>query len=373
MPPRPTKMRRRRLARAGDRRGARMRFEAVGAARSALHLRQLRRRQAQRVRLCRRPARRRAPPSRAVQPAVPLWRRRPRQDPPDARHRLARSASAIRDRRVLYLSAEKFMYRFIRALRTKDTMAFKELFRSVDVLMVDDVQFISGKDSDPGGVLPHLQRAGRPEPADRASPPTSRPSDLRGHRGAACARGSAGAWSPTSTRPPTSCGSASCRPRPSSCGVAVPPKVLEFLAHQITSNVRELEGRAEPRRRPRQPDRPRDHARDGAGGAARPAARQRPPGHDRGDPEARWPSTTTSAGRHDLGRGARAAVARPRQVAMYLAKQLTPRSLPEIGTQVRRPRPHHGDARRAQDRGAARLRCLASPRTSSCCSGCCEG
>ena len=42
-------------------------------------------------------------------------------------------------------------------------MAFKELFRSVDVLMVDDVQFISGKDIDPGRVLPHLQRAGRPE------------------------------------------------------------------------------------------------------------------------------------------------------------------------------------------------------------------
>jgi hypothetical protein len=48
---------------------------------------------------------------------------------------------------VVYLSAEKFMYQFIRALRFKDTMAFKEQFRSVDVLMIDDVQFISGKDS----------------------------------------------------------------------------------------------------------------------------------------------------------------------------------------------------------------------------------
>ncbi len=49
--------------------------------------------------------------------------------------------------RVLYLSAEQFMYRFVQALRFKDTMSFKELFRSVDVLMVDDVQFIAGKDS----------------------------------------------------------------------------------------------------------------------------------------------------------------------------------------------------------------------------------
>ncbi|WP_332308142.1 DnaA ATPase domain-containing protein, partial [Elstera litoralis] len=50
-------------------------------------------------------------------------------------------------RRVIYLSAEKFMYQFIRALRFKDTVAFKDQFRSVDVLMIDDVQFISGKDS----------------------------------------------------------------------------------------------------------------------------------------------------------------------------------------------------------------------------------
>ena len=49
--------------------------------------------------------------------------------------------------RILYLSAEQFMYRFVRALRQQDTMAFKQLFRSVDVLMVDDVQFIAGKNS----------------------------------------------------------------------------------------------------------------------------------------------------------------------------------------------------------------------------------
>ena len=49
--------------------------------------------------------------------------------------------------RVLYLSAEQFMYRFVQALRERQVMDFKELFRSVDVLMVDDVQFIAGKDS----------------------------------------------------------------------------------------------------------------------------------------------------------------------------------------------------------------------------------
>ena len=49
--------------------------------------------------------------------------------------------------KILYLSAEQFMYRFVQALRFKDTISFKEMFRSVDVLMVDDVQFIAGKSS----------------------------------------------------------------------------------------------------------------------------------------------------------------------------------------------------------------------------------
>ncbi|WP_407493710.1 chromosomal replication initiator protein DnaA [Pseudooceanicola sp. MF1-13] len=48
---------------------------------------------------------------------------------------------------VVYLSAEQFMYRFVQAIRERRTMDFKSLFRTVDVLMVDDVQFIAGKDS----------------------------------------------------------------------------------------------------------------------------------------------------------------------------------------------------------------------------------
>ncbi|MGR3290661.1 MAG: chromosomal replication initiator protein DnaA [Paracoccaceae bacterium] len=49
--------------------------------------------------------------------------------------------------RVVYLSAEQFMYRFVQAIRENQMMDFKQMFRSVDVLMVDDVQFIAGKDS----------------------------------------------------------------------------------------------------------------------------------------------------------------------------------------------------------------------------------
>ncbi|MFY9590072.1 chromosomal replication initiator protein DnaA [Rickettsia endosymbiont of Halotydeus destructor] len=51
------------------------------------------------------------------------------------------------NRKVIYMSAEKFMYQFVKSLRNKDVMSFKEKFRSVDVLMIDDIQFICGKDS----------------------------------------------------------------------------------------------------------------------------------------------------------------------------------------------------------------------------------
>ncbi len=63
-------------------------------------------------------------------------------------HAIAWELKARRpDLNVLYLSAEQFMYRFVQALSERKMMDFKFLFRAVDVLMVDDVQFIAGKDS----------------------------------------------------------------------------------------------------------------------------------------------------------------------------------------------------------------------------------
>lgn len=49
--------------------------------------------------------------------------------------------------RVAYMSAEKFMVEFVTAMRAKDTLTFKQRLRSADLLMIDDVQFIAGKDS----------------------------------------------------------------------------------------------------------------------------------------------------------------------------------------------------------------------------------
>ena len=66
-------------------------------------------------------------------------------------HLMHAIANELRQKRpelnVLYLSAEQFMYRFVTALRERKMIDFKQIFRSVDVLMVDDVQFIAGKDS----------------------------------------------------------------------------------------------------------------------------------------------------------------------------------------------------------------------------------
>jgi len=50
-------------------------------------------------------------------------------------------------KKVVYLSAEKFMFHFVQSIRNNDVMLFKEKMRSIDVLIVDDVQFIAGKDS----------------------------------------------------------------------------------------------------------------------------------------------------------------------------------------------------------------------------------
>ena len=50
-------------------------------------------------------------------------------------------------KKFIYISAERFMYQFIKSLKMNETISFKDQFRSIDVLMIDDLQFISGKKS----------------------------------------------------------------------------------------------------------------------------------------------------------------------------------------------------------------------------------
>ena len=142
---------------------------------------------------------------------------------------------------VAYMSAEKFMYRFIAAIRSQSTMEFKEQLRSVDVLMVDDLQFLIGKDRHAGRVLPHVQCAGRRRQADRRllRQVAVRPVRPRGPAAHAARLRHGGGPPRHDVRAAHLDPGGQGRATP---GSPVPHKVLEFLAHKITTNVRELEG-----------------------------------------------------------------------------------------------------------------------------------
>ena len=53
----------------------------------------------------------------------------------------------IPNSKIVMMSAERFMYQFIKSIRLKETIKFKDQFRSIDFLLIDDIQFIGGKES----------------------------------------------------------------------------------------------------------------------------------------------------------------------------------------------------------------------------------
>ncbi len=232
------------------------------------------------------------------------------------------------ERRIIYLSAEKFMYQFVRALRTKDTMAFKEQFRSVDVLMIDDVQFIGGREATQEEFF-HTFNALVDSNRQVIISADKSPSDLEGVEERMRSRLG---WGLVADIHPTTyelrLGILQAKAEQSSADI--PVKVLEFLAHKITSNVRELEGAL---------NRIMAHATL----VGRPITLESTQEvlHDllrANDRRVTIEEIQKRVSAHfnvriaDMHSARRArAVARPRQVAMYLSKQLTSRSLPEIG------------------------------------------
>ncbi|MEM8950382.1 MAG: chromosomal replication initiator protein DnaA [Pseudomonadota bacterium] len=233
-------------------------------------------------------------------------------------------------RKVVYLSAEKFMYQFIKALRFKDTMRFKELFRSVDVLMVDDVQFIGGKDSTQEEFFHTFNTL-----IDRGSQivisSDRSPSELSGLEERIRSR--LGWGLVVDIHPSTyelRLGILQQKAEVLAAQVKVPDRVLEFLAHRITSNIRELEGALN-----------RIVAQATLVGRAitlemaQEVLQDLLRAHERRitiEEIQKRVAEHYSIKLSDMHSARRArVVARPRQVAMYLAKQLTPRSLPEIG------------------------------------------
>lgn len=229
---------------------------------------------------------------------------------------------------VAYMSAEKFMYRFIASMQAKSQMEFKEQLRSVDVLMIDDLQFLIGKNSTQEEffhTFNALVDAGRQiiVSADKS------PSDLSGLEDRLRTRLGCGMVADihaTTFELRISILEAKAR----ASGTPVPAKVLEYLAHKITTNVRELEGalnrliaHADLVGRPVTLESTQDVLKDML------------KAHERRvtiDEIQRKVAEHWNIRLTDMSSARRArAVARPRQVAMYLAKHLTSRSLPEIG------------------------------------------
>ena len=232
------------------------------------------------------------------------------------------------NRTVIYMSAEKFMYRFIRALREQNTVDFKDQFRNVDVLMIDDVQFISGKDSTQEEFF-HTFNALVDQGRQIVISADKSPSDLEGMEERLKSRLNCGLVADLhATTYELRLGI--LQTKAERMNADVPPKVLEFLAHKITSNVRELEGAL---------NRVAAHAsligRDITLESAQDVLHDLIRAHDRRvtiEEIQKRVAAHFNIRTSDMHSARRArSVARPRQVAMYLAKQLTSRSLPEIG------------------------------------------
>jgi len=249
-------------------------------------------------------------------------------------HAIAHELQARRpELRVLYLSAEQFMYRFVQALRDRQIMDFKEIFRSVDVLMVDDVQFIAGKDSTQEEFFHTFnvlvdQNKQIVISADRA------PGEIKDLEERIKSRLQCGLvvdLHPTDYE--LRLGILQTKAeyyRNQYSGLQMAPGVLEFLAHRITTNVRVLEGAltrlfafASLVGREITLELTQDCLADILRASDRKLTIEE---IQRKVAEHYNIRLADMVGPKRLRN-----IARPRQVAMYLAKSLTLRSLPEIG------------------------------------------
>ena len=235
--------------------------------------------------------------------------------------------------RMLYLSAEQFMYRFVQALRFKDMYGFKEIFRSVDILMVDDVQFIAGKESTQDEFF-HTFNALVEQGKQLVISGDRAPGEIDGLEERIKSRL---AWGLVVDLHPTDyelrLGILQSKVEIQSKlhpGININNGILEFLAHRISSNVRVLEGSltrlfayASLVGRPIDIDMAQECLADILRISERKVTIEE---------IIRKVADHYNLRMSDMISARRSrTISRPRQLAMFLAKNLTSKSLPEIG------------------------------------------
>jgi chromosomal replication initiator protein len=231
--------------------------------------------------------------------------------------------------RVLYMSAEKFMFEFVAAMRAKDTHSFKQRLRAADVLLIDDVQFIAGKESTQEEffhTMNELIAAGRRLviSADRS------PQSLEGIENRITSRLSWGLVADLNPADFELRHNIILKKLENLPVGTVPNDVALFLAKRISASIRELEGAlnrvvAFATLNGRQID----IAFTEEALADQLRASQRRLTID--EIQKKVCDHYRISYREMTSERRAREVARPRQIAMYLAKQLTQRSLPEIG------------------------------------------
>jgi chromosomal replication initiator protein len=237
------------------------------------------------------------------------------------------------DRKVLYLTAERFVYGFVSALRSQTAIAFKEALRGIDVLVIDDLQFLQGKSTQAefSHTLNSLIDAGRQvviaadrPPADIENLDERVRSRLAG--GLVVEMGMLAEELRLQILVSRVAAARAHHP-----GFEVPQPVLAHIARSVTQNGRDLEGAI---------NRLLAHSKltgqpvtmELAEREIRDLIRPTEPRRVKIEDIQRIVARHYNVSRGDLLSSRRTAnVVRPRQVAMYLAKVLTLRSLPEIG------------------------------------------
>jgi chromosomal replication initiator protein len=244
-------------------------------------------------------------------------------------HAMARSLRKKEKGNIVYLSAEKFMYEFVKALRANDSMAFKDKLRNVDVLMIDDIQFIAGKESTQEEFF-HTFNALVDNGKQIIIAGDRAPMDLEGLDERLRSRMGWGLVA--DIRPSTlELRLNIVKHKAAMMNLTLPEDVAVFLANKITSNIRELEGAlnrlAVQADMAGKSETTLEAATDILSDVLRSYERRITI-----DEIQRKVAEHYTLRLDDMFSARRSRnVARPRQVAMYLCKKLTPRSLPEIG------------------------------------------